>query len=71
MVLHNVWYLGVLGVHLCIEGGRLGGPFIAPKGPIVVAPSFSNLLKICTCYGGPQTGPMHTGPRTITLGPGI
>jgi hypothetical protein len=41
----------------CTEGGRLGGPFIAPIGPIAIALSFSKLLEICTFSGAPdQTG---------------
>jgi hypothetical protein len=39
------------------EGGRLGGPFIAHRALIVVAPSMQDLLKSC-CSQGTRPGPI-------------
>jgi hypothetical protein len=39
MILHNVCYLVFTWFSFSTERGHLGGPFIALKGPIAIAPS--------------------------------
>jgi hypothetical protein len=54
MIINDVCYLVFSLVSLCTEEGRLWGPFIAPKDPIVVAPSFSKLAEKQSTPGAPD-----------------
>jgi hypothetical protein len=46
----------LLGIHFgqLVYGRTPRGPFIAPKGPIVVAPSFSKLVEKQSTPGAPD-----------------